>query len=133
MKRIVFFLVACVSAAVLMTSCEKEDEFFDEAFLIGEWKGIEVFSGDVNNPNHVVHYKYFSDYTGYTWDVTDDMVEEDALPFRWTLVKSELSQFHIMVSGPEIAKYYTVTELTASTLKYKDDFGVSYSFTKVTK
>lgn len=133
MKRIVFFLVACVSAAVLMTSCEKEDEF-DEMLLIGEWKGIEVFPNDKNSPNHVVHYKYFSDYRGYTWDVTEDVTEEDALPFRWTLVKSELSQFHIMVSGPEIAKYYKVTELTASTLKYKDEKGgVSYTYTKVTK
>ncbi len=121
MKRIVFFLVACVSAAVLMTSCEKEDEFFDETLLFGKW-----VSG-------TVYYKYLSDGNGSTWDTSDDVTEAEAQPFTWTLVQSDLTHIHIMSVGGNVPKYYTVTELTASTLKYKDDFGVSYSFTKVTK
>jgi len=49
------------------------------------------------------------------------------------LAESDLTHVHIMPIGGNVPKYYTLTELTVSTLKYKDDFGVSYSFTKVTK
>jgi hypothetical protein len=35
--------------------------------------------------------------------------------------------------GGTVPKVYTVTELTETTLKYKDDFGGSFSFTKVSK
>lgn len=123
MKRIVFFLVACVSAAVLMTSCEKEDEFFDETLLYGKW-----VSG-------TVYYKYLSDGNGSTWDTSDDVTEAEAQSFTWTLVQSDLTHIHILETGSaDVPKQYKVTELTASTLKYTDEKGgVVYSFTKVTK
>lgn len=122
MKRIVFFLVACVSAAVLMTSCEKEDEFFDETLLYGKW-----VSG-------TVYYKYLSDGNGSTWDTSDDVTEAEAQPFTWTLVQSDLTHIHIMQLEGSVPKTYKVTELTSTTLKYRDEKGgVSYSFTKVTK
>jgi hypothetical protein len=38
-----------------------------------------------------------------------------------------------MQIGGSVPKVYTVTELTATTLKYHDDFDVSFSFTKVSK
>lgn len=44
---------------------------------------------------------------------------------------SELTQIHIMTIGGNVPKVYTVTELTATTLKYKDSFSVTHSFTKV--
>jgi hypothetical protein len=36
-----------------------------------------------------------------------------------------------MEDGNKVPKSYTVTELSATTLKYKDDFGGSYVFKKV--
>ena len=118
MKRVLYFL-GFFLVAVAIQSCEKED--FDETLLYGKWE-----SG-------TLYYVYSSNYTGYTWDESDDETEEEAKVdhrFRWELIKSELQQFHIYIGG-EIPKFYTVTELTASTLKYKDDFNKSYSFTKV--
>ena len=116
MKRIFFLLNAILLISVLFNSCEKEE--FDEDLLIGKWK------------SETLYYKYFSDHTGYTWDTSDDIEEDEAQPFEWTLVQSELQQIHIMVSGGRVPKYYTVTELTATTLKYKDSFYKSFSFTK---
>ena len=119
MKKLIICLVVFMSFSVLFNSCTKDEEFFQESFLIGKW-----VSG-------TVYYKYLSDYSGKTWDTADDVTEAEAQPFTWTLVKSELTHIHIMVVGGNIPKVYTVTELTATTLRYKDDFGKSYSFTKL--
>jgi len=115
MKKIIVFL-AVLSVSVLFHSCEKEDEF-DETLLYGKWK-----SG-------TLYYKYLSNHTGSTWDTSDRVEEDDAQPFTWQLVRSELEQIHIMEMGGKVPKYYTVTELTATTLRYKDDYK-SYTFTK---
>jgi len=116
MKRILVFL-AVVSVSVLFHSCEKEEEF-DETLLYGKWQ-----SG-------TLYYKYLSNHTGSTWDEADDVNEDEAQPFTWKLVKSELEQIHLMEMGGKVPKYYTVTELTATRLRYKDDYK-SFSFTKV--
>jgi hypothetical protein len=118
MKKLIVCLMVCISLSVLFNSCEKEDTFFDESLLIGKWA-----SG-------TVYYKYLTDHSGKTWDTSDDVTEAEAQKFTWTLVKSELTHIHIMEVGGSVPKVYTVTELTSTSLKYKDDFGKTYSFTK---
>ena len=119
MKKFIVCLVAFMSLSVLFNSCMKDEEIFQESLLIGKW-----VSG-------TVYYKYLSDNSGKTWDTADDVTEAEAQAFTWTLVKSELTHIHIMQVGGNVPKVYTVTELTSTTLKYKDDFGKSYSFTKL--
>jgi len=105
----------------LAVSCEPEEESFDSTLLTGKWK-----SG-------TLYYKYLSNGSGTTWDTADDVTEAEAQAFTWTLVKSELTHLHVLETGGTVPKIYTVTELTSTTLKYHDDFDVSYSFTKVTQ
>lgn len=116
MKKLVVCFVVLFS--FIFSSCQKEEETFTESFLIGKW-----VSG-------TLHYKYLSNKTGVTWDTKDDVTEAEAQPFTWILDKSELTHIHIIQTGGSVPKVYTVIELTATTLKYKDSFGVSYSFTK---
>lgn len=119
MRGLSLSMVLGIMSFFLITGCQKDDVSFEEDLLIGTWKsGTE-------------YYKYKIDGTGGTWDTSDDVTEEEAQPFTWTLVKSDLTHIHIMQSGDKIPKYYTVTELSSTTLKYKDDFGNSYSFSKV--
>ncbi len=118
MKKLFACLMVCFSLSVLLNSCEKDETLFQESSLIGKWA-----SG-------TVYYKYLSDYSGKTWDTSDDVTEAEAQPFTWTLVKSELTHIHIITGGGSVPKVYTVTELTETTLKYKDEFGTSYSFKK---
>ncbi len=118
MKKKILGLLVIAAIAVFSNSCKKEDESFDESLLIGRWKSGTLWE------------KYFDDHTGATWDTADDVTEEEAQTFTWKLDKSDLTQIHIMEIGGNVPKYYTVTELTSTTLKYKDDFGVSYTFTK---
>ncbi|MDR2910332.1 MAG: hypothetical protein LBV47_03060 [Bacteroidales bacterium] len=117
MKKILFIAIVFLLSSVLFNSCEKEYEF-DETLLYGKWK------------QGTLYYKYLSDHTGATWDTSEDVTEEEAQKFTWTLVNSELRQIHIMEIGGEIPKNYNITELTATSLKYNDSFS-SYSFSKV--
>ena len=117
MKRLLFF-IAVLTVSILFHSCEKEKSF-NESFLYGKWRsGTE-------------YYKYLPDRTGTTWDVADDVSEDEGQLFTWRLQKSELRHVHIMDIGGVVPKSYTVTELTTSTLRYKDDFGKSFFFIKV--
>lgn len=118
MKRIVIGLLMCFSLAVLLNSCEDEVTGFQESLLIGKW-----VSG-------TIHYKYQANYTGTTWDTSDDVTEAEGQKFTWSLIESELTHIHILEVGGNVPKVYTVTELTATSLKYKDDFGKTYSFKK---
>ena len=111
----IFFVVLSVS--IMFISCGRE-ESFDETLLIGKWK-----QGDL-------YYKYLSDYNGASWDESDDVHEDEAQPFTWSLVGSKLRQIHDAFGMP-LPKTYTVTELTATTLKYRDAFNKRYSFIKV--
>ena len=121
LKNTLFYLTAYIVISLLTVSCEPTEESFDEALLIGKWKSGTLF------------YKYLADGTGGTWDTSEDVTEAEAQPFTWTLVKSELTQIHILeVVGP-VTKIYTVTELTETSLKYEDEFGISSSFTKTGK
>jgi hypothetical protein len=119
MKKLIVCLMVCFSFSILFNSCEEDETSFQESFLIGKWQ-----SG-------TVYYKYLSNYTGGTWDTSDDVTEAEAQAFTWTLVKSELTHIHILEVGGSVPKVYTVTELTANSLKYKDNFGKTYSFTKI--
>ena len=58
------------------------------------------------------------------------LTEQEAQAFTWTLVYSTLTHMHILEVGGVVPKVYTVTELTATNLKYEDEFGKTYSFTK---
>jgi len=46
-------------------------------------------------------------------------------------VDAELTNIHILKIGGSVPKVYTVTELTSTSLKYQDDFGAKFSFSKV--
>jgi len=118
MKRTLNYLITFSIIVVTMVSCFPEEDVFDEALLIGKWK-----SG-------TLHYRYDADNTGASWDTHEDISEEEAQGFTWTLERSELTHIHVIEIGGDVPKVYTVTQLTATTLSYKDDFN-SYTFAKV--
>lgn len=119
MKKALTYLFSGMIVSLLIVSCAKEEPSFDEQLLIGKWRSGTLF------------YRYDSDGTGATWDTGDDISEDEAQKFTWTLVRSDLTHIHIMELGGRVPKYYTVTELTATTLQYKDEFGKTFSFVKV--
>ena len=121
MKKTLRYLTMLSVVTLLAVSCTKTETTFDQTLLTGKWQSGTLF------------YKYAADGTGGTWDTSDNVTESEAQPFSWTLVKDLLTQIHLLEIGGSVPKVYTVTELTTTTLKYHDDFGVSFSFTKVVK
>lgn len=121
MKKIIY-LLSFSTFIFLMASCGENgsDTEFDKTLMYGKWQEGTLYE------------KYNSDGTGSTWDTSDDVTEEEAQAFEWTLEKAELTQIHLMeISGTRIPKTYTVTSLTSTHLKYQDDYNVAHSFTKV--
>jgi hypothetical protein len=122
MKKVLSYFTLFAVIAFIAASCEPvEEESFDQSLLIGKWK-----SG-------TLYYKYLADGNGSTWDTADDVTEAEAQLFTWTLVEDVLTHIHILEMGGSVPKVYTVSELTATTLIYNDDFGKTFSFTKVVK
>lgn len=120
MKKLSFYLMAFVLTTLSFNSCLPIEDMFDESLLIGKW----VMGTD--------HYRYDADGTGASWDTSEDVTEDEGQEFTWTLVSSDLTHIHIMESSKSgVPKSYTVTELTESSLKYKDDFGKTYAFVKI--
>lgn len=105
-----------------MVSCiEIGDDPFDESMLIGKWQSGTLF------------YTYNYDGSGATWDEGDDVTEDEAQKFTWTLVDAELMHIHIMEMGESgVPKLYTLNKLTQTTLEYEDSFGKQFTFNKVT-
>ena len=119
MKKTLRYLTMLSVVTLLAVSCTKTETTFDQTLLTGKWQSGTLF------------YKYAADGTGGTWDTSDNVTESEAQPFSWTLVKDLLTQIHLLEIGGSVPKTYTVTELTTTSLKYHDDFGVNFSFTKV--
>ena len=121
MKKTLRYLTMLTIVTLFAVSCTKEDVTYDQSLLTGKWKSGTLF------------YKYFADGTGGTWDTADDVTEAEAQAFTWTLVNDLMTHIHVLEVGGSVPKIYTVTELTETSLKYHDDFGVTFSFTKVSK
>jgi hypothetical protein len=121
MKKTLQYLIMLAVVTLFAVSCTEEDTTYDQTLLTGKWKSGTLF------------YKYLADGTGGTWDTADDVTEAEAQAFTWTLVNDLMTHIHVLEMGGNVPKIYTVTELTATSLKYEDDFGVTFSFTKVGK
>lgn len=112
-------LVVFAATAIIMSSCGQTEVEYDKALLAGKWQ------------ENTLYEVYKSDGTGYTWDEADDVTEEEAQKFTWTLTGDDLTQIHIMEMGGSVPKQYTVTNLTDTTLSYEDEFGKKHTFIKV--
>jgi hypothetical protein len=121
MKKTLIYLGMLAIITFFAVSCTKEPVTYDQTLLTGKWQSGTLF------------YKYQANGTGGTWDTADNVTEAEAQAFTWTLVNDLLTQIHVLEMGGSVPKIYTVTELTATSLKYKDDFGVSFSFSKAGK
>ena len=120
MKTKLLYIPIFVLITLVFNACLPEDISYDEMLLIGKWQSGTVF------------YRYNSDYSGVTWDTSEDVHEEEGSVFTWSLEKSELTHnIVVLVGGTSVTKIYTVTKLTETALEYKDDYGTSHSFVKV--
>lgn len=127
MRKILVPIIVFIASLFLLSSCdflggEPEPNEFNVEYLYGTWQSNTLFE------------KYAEDGTGATWDTSDDVTEEEAQAFTWTLSYEDLTQIHIMEVGADVPRAYKVKELTESVLTYEDINASpkkSYSFSKV--
>ena len=135
MKTSIKHLSILAVIIIAMTSCfnTSEEPTFVEADLLGLWqeKGTEAYVRFTSEKDDTGAYKY-----GREWDESEDTLESDLLPygngwFKYKLVKSDLTEIHLMGNGgADIPKVYVVTKLTDYELTYKDDFGKTHYYYK---
>lgn len=104
---------------------------YDASMLYGKWQEGSVFEQYYSsNIERVLANGDTVQVNGTTWDEGDDVSEDEAQFFNWTLTGSTLKHEHVgtFVMVPKI---YTVTSLTSSELVYEDDYGMAHHFTKV--
>lgn len=92
---------------------------FDEDLLIGLWKEDEVY------------YRYNDDGTAVTWDLADDVMEDEGTELEWTLEENVFTHLYKMEIGGIVPKVYTMKVLELDVMEYGDEFGVEHKFTKV--
>ena len=68
-QKAILFSALCI----LFSSCV-DDVFFDSSLLIGKWES----DGE--------YYRYDADGTGVTWDTKEDVHEDEAQAFKWSLI-----------------------------------------------
>lgn len=119
MKKLLYLLMG-VLLMLGVSSCSGfgNEDNFDATLLYGRWQEGSVFE------------RYDETGMGATWDASDDIEEEEAQLFKWSLEGSTLVHEHIgtFVTVPKV---YTVTMLNSNNLTYHDDFGKTHYFSKV--
>lgn len=136
MKKNSLVLGILVLVAVAMTSCfgPSNEPSFVEADLLGLWQeeGTEAYVRFTSEADETGEYKY-----GREWDEGDDVSEDDLTPygngwFKYKLVKSDLTEIHLMDNGgADIPKVYQVVKLTAGELEYRDEYKKTHRFEKL--
>ena len=114
----------CLVAVVLLTGCHDENHITVEpGQLVGCWQvtGTQEY------------WRYRSDYSGVTWDESEDISEEESnLTYTWTINGDELTHvFSGEMGNQAVPKVYTVTSISANAMEWKDIYGMTKTFNKV--
>lgn len=114
-------------AALLASSCHEEEVRINvnPDQLYGLW---------VKNGTQE-YWRYLSDSTGVTWDVADDITEEESnLRFEWSVEGDVLTHIFRGEQGNQaVPKVYTIKGISASSMSWRDDYGINYTLIKVAK
>lgn len=115
MKKLSF--VALLLLTVCLTSCGGlggKDTQIDKSQLVGKWMTADSMYFEVYN----------SDGTGKSWDLRDDVQEEEAQAFTWEFdegAEDKFFQYHENFNGSLVPQYCNILELTSTTFKYNSD------------
>ena len=111
-------LIALALLAVVFTSCDglggEEENKIDKSQIVGKWMTADSTYFEVYN----------SDGTGKSWDLKDDVNEDEAQKFTWEFDEGsddKFFQYQEMEIGGVVPQYCNILELTSTTFKYNND------------
>lgn len=126
-KSIVLLIIVAFFVSLGTVSCKKKDDATKtySELIVGRWKTSD--GG---------HYEvYYSNGTGKMWDPADDVQEDEADTFNWTMdegAKQMMLEVNSQELGFVVMQYCNILTLNESTLKYNNDgWKATYNMTKV--
>ena len=132
MKKLLHIFL-CLVIVLCFGACHKNppEINYDASLLYGKWQDGTVFEHYYDKSfEQVLPSGDTVKVNGTTWDESDDVTEDEAQLFIWSLSGATLRHEHVgtFVMVPKI---YTITKLDDNNLEYKDDFGTTHQFSKV--
>lgn len=117
MKKVSLLLIVAFFAALFtVTSCKKDDDDNKNytELIVGRWK---------TNAEQPYYEVYYSNGTGKMWDTAEDVQEEDADTFDWTIdSNNKLTQIiHFQEGQADLPQYCNIITLNETTFKYNND------------
>ena len=126
-KRPILLLLPVAALSLLFASCglfggDDTHITVSDDQLYGRWQKRGTFE----------YWRYRTDGTGVTWDESEDVTEEESnLTYEWTLNGDRLTHvFHGAEDNQAVPKVYTIKEISATAMKWEDDYKMEYLFTK---
>ena len=127
MKKLACILI--VAAILVGCSEDKPKEIFNKTLLYGKWVVMTEETEEAEATETTLFYVFHSNQTGETWDTSDGITQDDAQPFTWQIVSSELQLLH-SIGGGSVPRNYTIKSLNAFELTMSDLFR-NYTFIKI--
>ena len=69
-----------------------------------------------------VFYRFDADGKGHTWDVNDDITEEEATVFNWEAYDNAIMLTHRLIIRGIVPRYYELDQLNAFDLRFHDSY-----------
>lgn len=69
-----------------------------------------------------IYYRFNADGTGHTWDVADDLSEDEASPFNWEAYDNAFMMTHKMKLRGIVPRYYELDRLNSFDLRFHDSY-----------
>lgn len=91
----------------------------NQEMLVGLWQ----------NDGHI-YYRFNPDGTGRTWDVNDDITEDEATEFGWEAYEEAIMMTHKLRIRGIVPRYYELDRLNAFDLRFHDAY-TNYTLEKV--
>ncbi len=79
------------------------------------------------------YWRYYDSGEGATWDESEGKTEATTnLTYTWDLAQDELTHWFRGEQGNQmVPKVYTIKEITSNSMRWRDAYGISSTFTKV--
>lgn len=91
----------------------------------------EMLIGLWQNEGHIF-YRFNEDGTGHTWDVADDLTEDEASKFNWEVYEEAIMITHKLRLHGIVPRYYELDRINAFDLRFHDNYS-SYALERVEK
>lgn len=77
-----------------------------------------------------VYYRFDPDGKGHTWDVDDDITEDEASPFNWEAFEGAIMMTYKLRIRGIVPRYYELDQLSPFDLRFHDTYS-SYALERV--